>query len=204
MRLRRHYGEAWSVRIVPLGIELQWELSSEPVRHVFFNFVRDDMLGLRVQPALGVTFASVNAARDAISPRHPYTVDPVTGFVFLNDLMETGRRQNSGWLFEASMPLQPAFDRFLNFVDETVDATGFFESLQTLDDYIAAIESGRWPFFSVMPSFLYALVAVGQTSKAKKLAAEHRALTVQTAVDRGLVQHASDTQPYDEIQAMPG
>lgn len=200
--LRRRYGEAWRVRIIPVGVELQRELSDELTQHVFFNFVRDDMLGLRIQPALGVKFAAVNVARDAISPRHQYTVDPVTGFVFLNSLIEAAHRQNTGWLFEADKPLQPAFDRFLDFFDKTVNGAGFFESLQTLDDYISAVEAGRWPFITVIPLYLYALIAVGQVSKAKKLAAEHRAMSIQIGIDRGFIQRASDTQPYDEILAM--
>lgn len=200
--LRRRYGESWSVKIIPVGVELQREFSAGLTRHVFFNFVRDDMLGLRVQPALGVKFAVVNAARDKISPRHEHTVDPVTGFVFLNNLIEVPHRQNGGWLFEADIPLQPAFDRFLDFVDETMNDVEFFESLQTLNDYIAAVEAERWPFTAVMPLYLYALIAAGQVNKAKKLAAEHRAISIQAGIDRGLVQRASDTQPYDEILAM--
>lgn len=201
--LRHRYDETWSVKIVPVGVELQRDVSAELTQHIFFNFVRDDMLGLRVQPALGVTFSAVNAARDAISPRHRYTIDPVTGFVFLNNLIEMTQRQNGGWLFDAAQPLQPAFDNFLRFVDETENGVGFFSSLVVLDDYIAAVETRRWPFISVMPSYLYALIAVGQMAKAKKMASEHRAISIQMSVDRGFVQRASDVQPYDEILAAP-
>jgi hypothetical protein len=201
--LRRRYGEAWSVKIIPVGVELQRELLPDLAQHVFFNFVRDDMLGLRVQPALGVKFAAVNAARDAISPRHQYTVDPVTGFVFLNDLIEIERRQSGGWLFEADKPIQPAFDHFLDFVDETICRVGFFESLQTVEDYIAAVEAGRWAFITVAPLYLYALIAVGKINKAKELAAHHRAQQVKAANERGLVLREADMQPYDEILKIP-
>lgn len=202
--LRHRYGEAWGVKNIPVGIELQREVSLDLTQHVFFNFVRDDALGLRVQPALGVKFAVVNAARDAISPRHEYTADPVTGLVFLNSLIEAGRRQNGGWLFESNKPLQPAFDHFLDFVDDTVSQTGFFESLQTINDYITAVESGPWEFVTVAPIYLYALIAVGRITEAKKLAARHRAQEFEAAAEHGRVPHESNIQPYDEILEIQG
>jgi len=202
--LRSRYGVDRDVKIIPVGVELCRVVSPELVHHVYFNFVRDDMLGLRVQPGLGVTFPAVNAARDTISPRHQHTVDVVTGFVFLNNLVEPAVRQNGGWLFEAVNPLQPAFDNFLAFVDETIQSVGFFESLTTIDDYIEAVESNRRTFLGVMPTYLYALIAKGEVAKAKKLAAEHREMSIQIGIERGFVQRVSNTQPYDEILAMPG
>ena len=166
--------------------------------------MRDDSLGLRVQPGLGVTFPIVNMARDAISPRHSHTSDVITGFVFLNNLINTASRQNGGWLFETGLPLQPAFDNFLAFVDKTIHIAGFFESLSTIDDYITAVETHRWVFLGVMPTYLYALIAKGEVSKAKKLAAEHRIMLIQIGIDRGFFQRPSDAQPYDEILALPG
>jgi hypothetical protein len=201
--LRRWYRNDWNVKISPVGIELTRDVSSQLTQYIFFNFVRDDLLGLRVQPALGVKFAAVNTARDAISPRHMHTVDAVTGFVFLNDIIEAEHRKNGGWLFEADKPLHPEFDRFLEFLDEAVLRSGFFDSLLTLDDYIAAVENRRWIFTAVMPLYLYALIAVGDVGKAKRLAEEHRAAAIQIGIDRGFVHRVSDTEPYDEILQMP-
>jgi hypothetical protein len=201
--LRSRYGADWDVKIIPVGVELVRAVSPELVRHVFFNFVRDDLLGLRVQPGLGVTFPAVNAARDSISPRHQHTVDGVTGFIFLNNVIVPSIRQNGGWLFESEAPLQPAFDNFLALVDGTIQSAGFFESLDTIEDYIAAVDTKRWAFFGVMPTYLYALIAKGEVGKAKKLAAEHRAVSIQIGRERGFVQRESDTQPYDEIMQMP-
>ena len=197
--LRRRYSDAWSVKIIPVGIELQREISVDLTQHIFFNFVRDDMLGLRVQPGLAVRFPAVNMARDAISPRHQYTVDSMTGFVFLNDLIEPAHRQYGGWFFAADGLLQPDFEHFLDFVDETVKGCGFFEALQTLEDYISVREARRWAFYTGDLPYLYALIAVGQTSKAKKLATAHRAMSIQIGHERGFVQRESNTQPYDEI-----
>ena len=201
--LRLHYGKEWSVKIIPVGIELQRDSSSELTQHVFFNFVRDDMLGLRVQPGVAVRFAAVNAARDAISPRHQHTVDSMTGFVFLNNLIDTAHRQNGGWLFETNRSLQPDFDQFLDFVDETVKNTRFFESLLTVNDYIAAIEAKRWAFITSDLQYLYALIAAGQITKAKGLAAEYREQSIQIGREKGFVQHESNIRPYDEILQMP-
>ena len=128
----------------------------------------------------------------------------MTGFVFLNNLVETTHRQNGGWLFEADRSLQPDFGQFLDFVDETIEKTAFFGSLQTLEDYIAAVEAKRWVFFTGALPYLYALIAVGQVAKAKDLAAEHRAHAVQVASEKGFVHKESDTRPYDEILQMPG
>jgi hypothetical protein len=201
--LRSRYGKAWAVKIIPVGIELQRDVSSELTQHVFFNFVRDDTLGLRIQPGAAVRFAAVNAARDAILPHHQHAVDSMTGFVFLNNLIDTAHRQNGGWLFEVNKSLQPDLDIFLSFVDAALKESAFFESLQTLNDYIAAVEGRRWAFITGALPYLYALIAVGQVAKAKALAAEHRAHVVQIAIEKGFVQKESDTRPYDEILQMP-
>lgn len=200
--LRARYGATWNVKIIPGGVKLIHEVSSALIQHVFFTFVRDDLLGLRVQPGLGVTFPEVNAMRDSITPRHEHTVDVVTGFVFLNNLLDPDSRQNGGWFFESGAAIQPAFDNFLAFVDATIQRAGFFESLNTLEDYIAAVESQRWAFQGVMPTYLYALIAKGEVNKAKQLAAEHRAMSIQIGLERGFVQRASDTKPYDEIMQL--
>ena len=202
-QLRSRYGTKWGIKIIPVGVELFRVVSPEITQHVFFNFVRDDMLGLRIQPALGVTFLGVNVARDAISPRHEHTVDGVTGFVFLNDVIDPAARQNGGWLFEANKPLQPALDNFLTFVDETIQSVGFFESLSSIDDYITAVETDRWRFITGMQPYLYALIAKGKIAKAKGLASETRTRMIKSAIDQGLIQRESDTQPYDEILRMP-
>lgn len=201
--IRSHYGSSWDVKIIPVGVELRCIVTPELVRHVFFNFVRDDFLGLRVQPGLGVTLSAVNTTRDRISSRHEYTVDAIAGFVFLNNLLDPANRKNGGWLFKTAESLQPAFGDFLELVDKTIFSIGFFESLNTIDDYIVAVESQRWAFFGVMPTYLYALIAKGEIGKAKKLAAEHRALAIQIGIERGFVQRESDAQPYNEILAIP-
>lgn len=202
--LRSRYGAAWDVNVTPVGIELKRVVAPELTQHVFFNFVRDDLLGLRIQPALGVTFPKVNAIRDSISPPHQFTIDGVTALLFLNDVLDPSTRKNGGWLFEAGASLQPAFGEFLEMCDETTKRVGFFESLWTVDSYIRAIESGRWQFVTVMPAYLYALVATGDVKKAKTLAGEQRARLVKAAADKGYVRRDSDTQPYDEILRMQG
>jgi hypothetical protein len=202
--LRLRYGKEWNVKIIPVGIELQRDASPELTQHIFFNFVRDDALGLRIQPGVAVRFAAVIRARDAISPRHQHTVDSMTGFAFLNNLLEVERRQYGGWLFESGHPLQSDFTHFLEFVDEAVKNAAFFESLPTLDDYIAAVEAKRWAFISSDLQYLYALIAAGQITKAKSLAVEYREQSIQIGKERGFVQRESDNQPYDEILQMTG
>lgn len=202
--LRSRYSHDWEVRIIPVGVEILKVVSPELTQHVFFNFVRDDMLGLRIQPGLAVTFPRVNATRDAITPRHESTIDSVTGFVFLNDMLAPDLRQYGAWLFEAGKPLQPAFDTLLDLVDNTIQASGFYESLSSIDDYIAAVETDRWRFITGMLPYLYALIAQGQTAKAKQRASDTCAQMIRSAKERGWILRDSDTQPYTEIVAMPG
>lgn len=201
--IRSRYSADWTVKIIPVGVELLQAVSPELTRHVHFTFVRDDALGLRIQPGLAVMFPAVNAARDLISPRHQHTIDGFTGFIFLNNVIDPALRQNGGWFFDAKVSLQPALDNFLTFVDENIRQSGFFESLTSIDDYIAAMESHRWNFFTGVLPYLYALIAKGQIVKAKKIAAEHRARSIQIGIERGLVQRESDLLPYDEILSMP-
>jgi hypothetical protein len=202
-QIRSRYGAGWKVKTISDGVALLHVVSPDLARHVHFTFVRDDALGLRIQPGLAVTFPAVNAARDLISPRNQHTIDGFTGFVFLNNVIDPTLRQHGGWLFETNVPLQPALDNFLTFVDESIRRSGFFESLTSIDDYIAARETNRWAFITGVLPYLYALIAKGQIAKAKKIAAEHRAKSIQIGIERGFVQRESDLLPYDEILKMP-
>lgn len=201
--IRNRYGIDWSVEVISDGVKLCQHISPALERYIHFTFVRDDMLGLRIQPGFGITYPAVNAARDAISPRHQYTVDSMTAFIFLNNVIDPALRQNGGWLFESGVPLQPGLNSFLTLVDETIQRSGFFESLLTIDNYITAIESNRWKFITGVLPYLYALIAQGNTVKAKNIAREYRDQIIQSAVERGLIQRASDTHPYEEILAIP-
>jgi hypothetical protein len=201
--IRNRYGIDWSVEIISDGVKLCQDIAPVLERYIHFTFVRDDVLGLRIQPGLGITYPAVNVARDAISPRHQYTVDSMTGFIFLNNMIDPALRQNGGWLFESGAPLQPGLDSFLALVDETIQRSGFFESLLTIDDYVTAIETNRWKFITGVLPYLYALIAQGEIVKAKKIAGEYRDQIIKSAVERGLIQRASDTYPYEEILAIP-
>lgn len=196
--IRDHYARGWEFRLIATGVEVYRVTSRQVVDHLFFNYVRDDLLGLRVQPALGVTFAEINAVRRALGPVHPENESSVTGYVFLNDLLREADRQYGGWLLTGAN-LSPAMGALLQLVDDTEAAVGFFDSLRTVNDYVAAVDHERWKFVAVMPTFLYALIAVGDTKRALNLAIQHRARVVSAARDRGLVLRESDTRPYDQV-----
>lgn len=199
--IRKHYEneKGWEFRFIATGVELRRVASQHVTDHLFFNYVRDDLQGLRVQPALGVTFSEVNAVRRALGPVHPDNEVPVTGYVFLNDLVPGADRQCGGWLFGTGADLSSAMSALLQLVDDTEAAVGFFDSLRTVNDYIAAVDHGRWKFVAVMPSFLYALIAVGDTKRALDLAMQYRATVVAAARDKNLVLRESDTRPYDQV-----
>jgi hypothetical protein len=180
-------------------VELWRAISPDVLHHLFFTFVRDDTLGLRVQPAVGVTFPDVNKVRSALALVHEGNEAPVTGYVFLNDLLDRAARRNGGWFFDSGSDLTPHLDKLLTLVDQTVVATGFFETLRTLRDYVAAVDQARWKFFTVMPTFLYALIAVGETSRALEMAAHHREEVVKAAKEKGYVLRQSDTLPYEQV-----
>jgi hypothetical protein len=198
-RIRQHYESDWSFRLTATGVELWREVSLDALHHLFFTCVRDDSLGLRLQPAVGVTFAQVNKIRSALTEVHEGNAAPVTGYVFLNDLLSRTERHNAGWFFSSGSDLSGRLDELLILVDKTVAATSFLETLLTLQDYVVAVDQARWRFFTVMPTFLYALVAVGDTSRALALAAHHRDEVVKAAKEKGYVLRESDTHPYEQV-----
>ena len=181
------------------GAEFFRELFGELINHVFYTFVRDDDSGLSIQPALGVTFASVNAVRSAILSPHPNNVSPVSGYVFLNDLLspETGRP--GGWLYASRSSLRSGLKSLLDTLDRVVADTRFFESLNTVDDYVRAVQASRWKFFTIMPTYLYALLVIGEERTAANLARALRAQVVNDSQERGLALRPTDTLPYDGV-----
>lgn len=167
--------------------------------HTFFNFVHEDESGLRVQPSVGVTLAAVLAARDAVSPRHQYTVDALTAYVLVNSLLDDADRRLGGWLFAATGSLESEIREFIDLVQSASANTKFFESFSSVKQYIREVEMHRWKLVSVMPTYLYALMADGDLSRAKELAARERKSIVETSKQRGLVLHEIELQQYDDI-----
>lgn len=200
--IKTRYSKEWTFLISPIGVELRQEVSEGLIRHLHFNFVRDDEEGLRVQPALALTFSEVNKIRDRLVPRHEHTIDANTACVFINDLVSQDQRKNGGWLFRSGSPLTPDFDNFLNFVDRSIQDSGFFDSIESIENYVSAVRSGKWSFLSIYPAYLYALIYLGDVEGAKNLAKERRGEILRISSERGFVVRAEDTLAYDSIISM--
>lgn len=157
------------------------------------------MLGLRIQPALGVTLSAVNQTRDRISPRHDHTVDVVTAYVLVNGLLEENFKMRGGWLLDANDSLEVEALALIELVRDASARSGFFQAFHDEAAYVREVESQRWPLVAVMPAYLYALIACGELAKAKTLAAKERESIVASAKERGLVLHQAELQQYDDV-----
>jgi len=197
--MKNRFGDLWDFSLSPVGVEFRRPAYEDAIQHLFFNLVRDDEEGLRIQPAVGVTLPSLNSARDRITPRHAFTVDYVTAFVLLNDLLPRPSRQLGGWLFLRGCPLNPSLDELLDLVETTVSSSDFFPSLKNVSEYIQAVETARWPLVATMPTYLYALLETGQMQRVERLALKQIDQMKTVAEQRGLVLHESEMQEYKDI-----
>lgn len=197
--IKLRYKNDWKFKEDVSGIQLTRDVNSSVRHHIFYSYIKNDSLGLRVQVAVGGTLSEVNAARDLVVPRHAYTIDGVTAFFFLNSLLQDEEAKRDGWVFKEGENFQGEFNSFVNFVDRKIQESNFFQSLQSLDDYIACVKSGRWKFITIFPTFLYALLAKGEKEEARRLATVHRAEVVKSIAERGFTPSKEDTLPYDQI-----
>lgn len=198
--LRSHYvTKGWAVRLSSTAAEFYRETSPNVVNHIFFTFVREDDLGLRIQPALGVTFGHVNDIRSELLQLHPDNASPVTGYVFVNDMLDPGQRRRGGWLYESSPVLSAELLALCQTVDRVIEQTRFFELLSSVQQYVSAVDEARWKFFTIMPTYLYGLLALGKNKKAAELATSLRSEIIKDCQERGLVLRSSDTAPYDAV-----
>jgi hypothetical protein len=197
--VRSYYGSTWQFHLDSVGVELKRQQNENVTNQIFFNIVRNDVLGVRIQPAVGVTFEKLNQFERQLNGDLPTALNRVSAFVTVNDLLPASKRQNGGWLIKAKVDAEREIQRLIQIVDGAIGDSQFFQNLTSIRDYIAAVDQKRWAFVAVMPMFLYALIVAGETDRALTLAETAKQQSIRIAAERGYVVREGDTFQYDRV-----